>query len=104
MEHRLTALGVTGQGSPLTLRHPILGEGHLALLGRLRAALTRPPPHSPGSRDHSRQPSPRPGDAVAMTTKVSRGRRWGHAETTALLLVVRIEGGSIVTQLDQSVG
>lgn len=39
-----------------------------------------------------------------MTTKVSRGCRWGHAETTPLPSVVRIEGGSIVTQLDQSLG
>ena len=103
MEHRLTALGVTGQGSPLTLRHPILSEGHLALLGRLRAA--NPPPSPLPRRPRPQQAaSPPPGDAVAMTTKVSRGRRWGHAETTALLSVVGIEGGSIVTQLDQSLG
>lgn len=95
-----TTWGSLGRGSPLTLRHPILGGGHLALLRRLRAALTRSPLYLPSSRDHSRQPSPPPGDAVVMTTKASRGRRWGHAQTTPLPSVVRIEGGSVVTQLD----
>ena len=103
MEHRLTALGVTGQGSPLTLRIPSWVKDTL-LFWVGSELLTRPPPHFPGSPDHSRQPSPPPGDAVAMTTKVSRGCRWGHAEKTALLSVVRTEGGSIVTQLDQSLG
>lgn len=97
---RLTPLGGHWAGAPLP-PYPTLSGLGATLPPWAALELPHPLPQQQGPQWAAQ--SPASGDAVAMTTTVSRERCSGRRETRAppLLLVVRAGGVSIVTQSDQ---